>query len=50
MSAVVMGALFFSEIPTILNILGLIITITALSLLCMSPKSTGTNIDKTQKS
>lgn len=50
MAAVIMGALFFSEIPTILNILGLIITITALSLLCMSPKSTGTDIDKTQKS
>lgn len=50
MAAVIMGAMFFSEIPTILNILGLIITITALSLLCMSPKSTGADIDKTQKS
>lgn len=41
MAAVVMGALFFSEIPTVLNIVGLAVTIIALSLLCMSPKSTG---------
>lgn len=38
MAAVIFGALFFSEIPTILNLVGLAVTIIALSLLCMTPK------------
>lgn len=38
MAAVLMGILFFAEIPTIINLLGLIITIFALYLLCMPPK------------
>lgn len=38
MAAVVFGALFFSEIPTIVNLVGLAITIVALSLLCMAPR------------
>ena len=36
-AAVVFGVLFYAEIPTILNLIGLIITIIALSLLCMPP-------------
>lgn len=46
MAAVILGAVFFSEIPTILNLLGLAITITALSLLCMPPKTSGVEIEK----
>ncbi|WP_394903308.1 DMT family transporter [Clostridium butyricum] len=38
MAAVIFGVLFFSEIPTLLNLFGLAITIVALSLLCMPPK------------
>lgn len=34
-AAVVFGVLFFSEIPTILILIGLVITIIALSFLCM---------------
>ena len=39
MAAVIFGALFFSEIPTVLNLVGLAITIIALSLLCMAPRT-----------
>jgi drug/metabolite transporter (DMT)-like permease len=34
-SAMIFGMLFFSEIPTILSLIGLVLTIIALSLLCM---------------
>jgi len=34
MAAVVFGALFFSEMPTLLNLTGLVLTVFALYLLC----------------
>ncbi len=37
-AAMLLGMLFFSEIPTILSLIGLILTIIALSLLCMPTK------------
>ena len=39
MAAMILGMIFFSEIPTILSFIGLIITILALSLLCMPSKN-----------
>ena len=38
-SAMLLGMLFFSEVPTILSLIGLILTIVALSLLCMPSKN-----------
>ena len=38
-SAMLLGMLFFSEIPTILSLVGLLLTIIALSFLCMPPKN-----------
>ena len=38
MAAMILGMLFFSEIPTILSFIGLILTIIALSLLCLPVK------------
>lgn len=38
MAAMLLGMLFFSEIPTILSLIGLILTIIALSLLCIPVK------------
>ena len=35
MAAVLFGVLFFMEIPSALNLAGLVITVVALSLLCM---------------
>ena len=38
-SAMIFGMLFFSETPTILSVIGLVLTIIALSLLCMPSKN-----------
>lgn len=38
-AAMILGLLFFSEIPTILSLIGLILTIFALSLLCLPSKN-----------
>ena len=38
-SAMIFGILFFSETPTILSVIGLVLTIIALSLLCMPSKN-----------
>ena len=38
-AAMILGMLFFSEIPTILSLIGLLFTIIALSLLCMPSKN-----------
>ena len=37
-AAMLLGMIFFSEIPTVLSLIGLVVTIIALSLLCMPPK------------
>lgn len=41
MAAVIFGVSFYSEIPTILNLTGLIITVIALSILCMPSDQVG---------
>ena len=38
-TAMLLGMLFFSEVPTILSLIGLVVTIIALSLLCMPPRN-----------
>ena len=38
-AAMLLGMLFFSEIPTILSLVGLLLTIIALSFLCVPPKN-----------
>ena len=38
MAAVIFGIIIYSEIPSILMLLGLIITISALAMLCLEPK------------
>lgn len=38
-AAMLLGMLFFSEIPTILSLIGLVLTIIALSLICMPSKN-----------
>lgn len=38
-AAMLLGMLFFSEMPTVLSLVGLVVTIIALSLLCMPPKN-----------
>ena len=37
-AATIFGAIFFNEIPTWLMIIGIVITIAALTFLCMKPK------------
>ena len=37
-AAVIFGIIIYSEIPSILMLLGLIITISALTILCLEPK------------
>lgn len=41
-AAVVFGIIFYSEIPTVLMLIGLIITIAALAFLCMKPRQAET--------
>ena len=43
-AATIFGAIFFDEIPTILMIAGIVITIAALTFLCMKPKHIGDTI------